>query len=63
MSTASTVVHSLGGKEYHKGELCLKEIDIKRTVRDNSIVLGQIQSRCLGSVREWLIGKSNSNPV
>lgn len=31
-------------------------------LRDNSIVLGEIQSRCLGSVGEWLIGKSNSNP-
>lgn len=29
---------------------------------DDSIVLGKIQSRCLGSVREWIIGKSNSNP-
>lgn len=31
-------------------------------LRDNCIVSGKIQSRCLGSVREWIIEKSNSNP-
>lgn len=39
MSTATTVVHSKGGKEYHKGELCLKEIRDGKTSSEQSVII------------------------